>query len=882
MADEQIIYLSPEEELTNVRERLEKIPSKRIILVIPAQTQLRSHVSWRLLHARARELNKDILIISSDRQIRSVVKAAGFKVADSLESQPSSRSRMPSRSGRASLGGRTSARLRTPPGRAASSPSTGGLRSRQDEQSVPPPPPVQPIQPFANQPAIEPEIEDLKPRKDDVPLGRMSSPASSTFEIEDVQDEEYGPTFDYGVSAPAPPVGPVSPMTPPYEEEEPNLWEEDIQRARRIREAAQGDVRGDADTMLPPIQQEVAPEDKPQIQDLPSTPAPPQASDSFSYIAHEPVAYLPEQHAALPMDEVDEGVADIADYPTDVINIEDQGDMGDIVRGSEPSLHPWTDEVDGDEQDIPGPSRIHGMRPRASRSGRVVPKPGQDEEMSLPPIYDQPTRTFPQRPSGNLSPAASAGPLGSSGNREPQPVALPARIQAKAKPKTTTPLRKKKPDTRVGAIAAGSGAIVAGGGRASKQGTMTQGRSKAKGKNKSRTGNWIGPVVVVLVVLILVLLAVFVPSADVTVTLLSHNYSLPMKLTATSTSRQDVLHQTLPAQMLTFDNSVTGSGTATGSTLVGNALATGNVVFIYNGPGQVAIPTGTTVATKSGIQFVTQAEVLADGPPTPVQATTAGTQGNVSANSIIVIPSDSLTKIQQYNPGVTVNASNLTVTNPNVTSGGGAGKATTVTTNDVNKVRSSLAIQLQTQAKNFLSKNVHMGDEAGQPIMVETSVATPAVGSVATTDGTFTETLKLHMTVLVVRVADLQAASSAQLEAYLNKQKSNQALVPQQPVVLQQLKNLSPHNGQSVVVSFTAVGQVAPQISEDSIRNQVIGKSIENANQALSANGSVLGMENPQISVSPGFFHWMPFLSQRITVHFETRLVQPSSKPKKK
>ena len=108
MADEQIIYLSPEEELTNVRERLEKIASKRIILVIPAQTQLRSHVSWRLLHARARELNKDILVISSDRQIRSVVKAAGFKVADSLESPPSSRSRISSRPGRVSLGGKTS------------------------------------------------------------------------------------------------------------------------------------------------------------------------------------------------------------------------------------------------------------------------------------------------------------------------------------------------------------------------------------------------------------------------------------------------------------------------------------------------------------------------------------------------------------------------------------------------------------------------------------------------------------------------------------------------------------------------------------------------------------------------------------------------------
>ena len=230
MADEQIIYLSPEEELTNVRERLEKIPSRRIILVVPGQTQLRSHVSWRLLHARARELNKELLIISSDRQIRSVVKAAGFRVADSLESQPSGRS---SRSGRASLGGKTSARLRTPPGKGASSPSTGGLRNRQDAQSAHSLPPMQPIEPFANHPALGPKIEDLSSHKDDVPLGRMSSSAPSTFEIEDVQDEAYEPPFNYGMSALAPPVHPINSMTPPYEEEEPNLWEEDIQRPGR-------------------------------------------------------------------------------------------------------------------------------------------------------------------------------------------------------------------------------------------------------------------------------------------------------------------------------------------------------------------------------------------------------------------------------------------------------------------------------------------------------------------------------------------------------------------------------------------------------------------------------------------------------------------------
>src|SRR5438067_1653987 len=117
MADEQIIYISPEEELTNVRERLEGTPARRIILVIPPQTQLRSHVGWRLLHSRARELSKDVVVNSSDRQIRAVAKAAGFRVADSLESPATNKPRPPSRPGRGIGGGKISSRLHGPIGR---------------------------------------------------------------------------------------------------------------------------------------------------------------------------------------------------------------------------------------------------------------------------------------------------------------------------------------------------------------------------------------------------------------------------------------------------------------------------------------------------------------------------------------------------------------------------------------------------------------------------------------------------------------------------------------------------------------------------------------------------------------------------------------------
>ena len=84
MSDERTIYISPEDDLTTVRERLEQLQSKRVTLVIPVQTQLRSHVAWKLLYARTRELGKEVLIVSSDPQVRSVAHAVKFKVAHSL------------------------------------------------------------------------------------------------------------------------------------------------------------------------------------------------------------------------------------------------------------------------------------------------------------------------------------------------------------------------------------------------------------------------------------------------------------------------------------------------------------------------------------------------------------------------------------------------------------------------------------------------------------------------------------------------------------------------------------------------------------------------------------------------------------------------------
>src|SRR3989440_7147783 len=454
MADEQIIYLSPEEELTNVRERLERIPTRRIILVIPTQTQLRSHVSWRLLYARARELNKEVLVISSDRQIRSVVKAVGFKVADSLESPPSSRPRPGSRPGRTSLGGKTSARLRTPPGRSLPNQQTATPRVKQPSE--------QPPQQYFNQPAMQQEVDERRPlggSRDDVdrenegrhlPL-ESPPPSSATFGMD---DKQFAPGFDYriGSSASIRPV--VPPYSPPLEDEEPNLELEDYHQSQSIRQAAQ---QSDADTTVPMPDKDTpwqakpqraseeariaSEEARPQIFDLPSHH---EADGPFTYLEDAQSVPLPEQRASVSMDEMADKVPDLADYPTshDGIHIEDQGDLGNIVDLSDPSSSSWTMPGPDEEQDIQGPSRVHGIRPRTNRTGKVLPpvprqspqppltQPDSDD-MELPPVYDQQEQLSPPpptaRPSGSLvggQVKQTSSPIG-TGNRPPQPVALP-------------------------------------------------------------------------------------------------------------------------------------------------------------------------------------------------------------------------------------------------------------------------------------------------------------------------------------------------------------------------------------------------------------------------------------------------------------------------
>lgn len=400
--------------------------------------------------------------------------------------------------------------------------------------------------------------------------------------------------------------------------------------------------------------------------------------------------------------------------------------------------------------------------------------------------------------------------------------------------------------------------------------------------------NLIMGVTLILILLIAGMLFYLLPSADVTVTIPSQSFSTPLALTATANSQQDVVHHTVAAMTLVFpgkDASVTGTGSATGSKKVGTAPATGSVVFTNNGKTPVDIPTGTIVSTSNGKKFATTVDALVpttgssvgNTVPVQVQAQTQGTDGNVLAHSITVIPGDSLDSIKKANNNIA--QVSLTVDNLQPFTNGGVGNATTVAPGDIIRLKATLEPQLQQRATAWLAQQVHTGDVQGKPVQTETWNATPGQGEVAPS-GTFTERLSLHMTVLVVRAADLQAAAQAEFNAAAMKAKAHYALAPQQKVSLAKTssKTCTPVSSEtSIILCYNATGQIAPQISEQQIRDLLAGKTVQEAESELSR--SVPAISSVGITINPGFFPWMPWLAQRINVHF--KVVPAPTTPKK-
>jgi hypothetical protein len=968
MSDEKTtIYISPEEDLTSVRERLEKIAAHYITLVIPTETQLRSHVAWKLLRARVRELGKEVQIVSDSAQVRSVARDVNFKVASSLEASPTGKSRPPSsRPGRV-LGNRS-----RPTGSIQRSATRRSTNLRGPERSYQPGPDQ--WLPSTDR-SLEQHVSDNSLLEDDEVSDSTHQSSASAFNNDFPLTPDKGQHYDFHIDT----SPPIRPLPPQYLEEEPDLWSEDTDVARSIREAAsQG---GGSEAGMPDQEDDF---DLEQDQNEPFevspqrygvTPRPHLGEDPLDSMDDAlPPPPIRQQRGAVPFSDSFETqehtIQDVPDMPLDTLHgpIEDDGDQDNFVIHSD--VPPaWGEPIAEDEQDRAGPSRVHGVRPRSSRVGRqsspqpplppAIPGQGFDSDDDLPSVPDLPTRMTPQMPSvqpaasgtsrpsrelqppqrrsgglpstplarrsgglsqgtarsGGLPPASSSRVSGAmtpqnvrpssglqnqsarrSGNlpqNTPRSGGLPPE-QVRQSSRSTQLRSDVVPGSRTGssqltasgrqrAVLSRPGTRPGRGAPPSRQEPPTRAAVKRASRRRSPLA-LLSTLTAIILVAIILLLYWLLPKAVVTVVLPSQNYSVPVKLVADPNSQTNAAVGTVQETTLKKDFTISGIGKATGSTKVGTASATGTVFFTNNGDQQITIPSNIVLSTSSGIQFVTQ-DNIALGPknssfsrlPSLIQAQVSGDSGNVLANSITILPTATKSQIEQYNSKIPATAINLQVTNDAPTSGGGVGNAISVTQKDLDNAQLALSAQLQNSVNTWLQQQLTTGDVAGKPIVTPTLTNAPKVDTIEQS-GTFPANLKQSVEVAVVRRADLQSATIAQLNASLSQDKNHQnyqiASNGQQAVQIPPFTPVS--NGLSMTLSFKPTSEIIQKIAANDIQRNSANKSPADAEATLKNLMPVI--QAVQVKILPSWLPLMPIRANNIYVQFVAGSVVPAKK----
>jgi Baseplate J-like protein len=863
MSDEQLIYLDPNDDLHRVTERLEESTKQRVVIIVPLQTQLRSHTMWRVLDSRARAMGKEVIIISADRQVRSLARISGFRVADALDSSSSSPGKTrPSSSGRS---------LRSP------FESRQGRHARSSSERRPAEQGASREMPRDRQAARQDRVQESTWREADSaapPAGEPASRQGPAMDASPLYIEESKSDRPYKFSTGGSQAAPVqpSPRLRSADEEEPDPFMADYETSRRIQaswQSGQSAQLAQPDRTFEPDM--VGEFSLPSAGFEPASSAPPRGTsperdttrqDPFEAIDDRSSVSLPEQRGAAFVQDVDDGVPDIAARPDEVKSahkIEDLGEdegyagLRQIPQRQRPDMFP-------DEPEEYENRRVYGSRSRSSRSGGLARRQANDfyDADQLAPIADRPTAVpiVPVQPAIPASQPPAAARAGSG--------AVAPHAQA---PRTGAP--------------------------AAQAARAAQNRG-AQARQTRRGSRVVGTLLIVLMLLFLVGVGLFYfgTSATVTLTVPSKIFTSSGLKVAASTNPQDRAQNTVASQVLSYTATATGSGTATGTTQHGNSVASGQATFTNNGLAPVEIPSQTTISTTAGAGttgtlFVTTADFIIpakESIPVPILAKNPGSSGNAGAGKIIVIPADSLTAIANFNK-VPTSSLNLSVTNPGALTGGGAMTMPAATKNDIDALKLKLHQKIQAQVKAWLQGQLRGDDQHGtlmpdvlgsaNPLSGEVLTQAPAAGQ-ALTSTTITGTLTVQVRVLVVRAADLQAAAQQQLTAQALKEHPPYTITTAKaPVQISTIASSASPDGASLTITFNATALTLLYIKTSDLSSYLAGKTVAQARSGISSgDAGIQGVQSVVINVTPSFLNLMPFRPEHIVI-----IVRPGTGP---
>ena len=379
-------------------------------------------------------------------------------------------------------------------------------------------------------------------------------------------------------------------------------------------------------------------------------------------------------------------------------------------------------------------------------------------------------------------------------------------------------------------------------------------------------------VALVVIALVVGLIGVFLlPSATITVTPRLEAVGplqFPIRADPSATSA-DPLAGVVPAVQLSKDFASMSTFNATGQKVNATA-ATGSVRFSNNDTSSsAAIPAGSKVSTATGIAFRTTQDVtvpIATFVPSfkpgvasvGVTAAGVGPAGNVAAGSIRQVPSGFSSIL-------------LKVTNPSATTGGTSTTTTQIQKKDTDAAVATLTRGLKQQFSTWLAAPDALAP--GSTAFPKTGVLSapsadtdPAtlIGVTQTTfqltmTATGTETAVDESTVTGLAIGRLRTSVAAQFSLVTGSEK----------VTL----GTPRADGEAVVFPVSATASQVRQLDPDTLRQQVKGKSVDEARAILADDGTV------DIQTWPGFVDTIPSLEWRLTLTIDTGEVSGSPGP---
>lgn len=360
---------------------------------------------------------------------------------------------------------------------------------------------------------------------------------------------------------------------------------------------------------------------------------------------------------------------------------------------------------------------------------------------------------------------------------------------------------------------------------------------------------------------------VMLPSATITIMPATRQVEALTDITVSpQTLGVDIENHTIPSSPMSIQIDESGTIETTGVKSVEDSTAAGSVVFINKTNQPVTIPAGTVVTTSAGtpIQFRTTVEAKLPGGEglqleVPIEAlkASAGSAGNVDSGTINTI--------------VGPMTDSVTVRNIAATAGGTTRTQHVVTDTDMANILAIVKQQLQTRAYIEMQSRL----SAKQCIILDTikigeerddwKTYSAVVGDVV-------DNLTLSMKAVVdATLVDEQFAQQIVLAQLTKQIETGEAIRPESvkfDLGCQSTGHVDSASGQ-IVFQMSGSATVSAQIDSEQTRQQLIGKSLNDATAYLVTDLKLQEGTVPQISIWPQGFDRMPLLPFRITVQIQ-------------